>query len=248
MKVDAFGLSDVGRCRVTNEDNFFYDTGIGLFAVADGMGGHAAGEVASQLAVDALVETIRDSDDDLADQGHVVARLKEAVREANRRIWASIETNEERRGMGTTLVALVTLNEHAIIGHVGDSRAYRLRDGRLEQLTADHSWVFEQVKAGLLSRDDAKNHPMRNIVTRALGSQTDVTVDLSEQEAVPGDLFLLCSDGLNAMLSDEEIQSMLQEHRDDPEAACHALVEAANERGGEDNTTVIVLRVLANGA
>ena len=143
--------------------------------------------------------------------------------------------------MGTTLVALLHIDDLAIIGNVGDSRAYLLRDGRLQRLTSDHSWVNEQVKMGLLSDDAAQRHPMRNIVTRALGSRTDVTVDLIEEGMQPGDTFLLCSDGLNTMLSHEEIQSTLKRHATDPEKACRALVEAANERGGEDNTTVIVL-------
>jgi protein phosphatase len=143
--------------------------------------------------------------------------------------------------MGTTVVMLLVVGDHAVVGHVGDSRAYRLRGDRLERLTSDHSWVSEQVKAGLLTDDDAQRHPMRNIVTRALGSRVEVSAEVAEMEVLAGDVFLLCSDGLNAMLSDDEIRQNLADHREDPEAACRALVEAANARGGEDNTTVIVL-------
>jgi len=243
MKAAAYGLSDVGRCRETNEDNYYFDTSLGVYTVADGMGGHAAGEVASQLAVDALVEVFRRNGPTGEETGpeQVVERLQDAVAEANRRICESIQANAERRGMGTTMVTLVTLDDHAIIGHVGDSRAYLLRDGDLSRLTSDHSWVYEQVKAGLLTDDDAQTHPMRNIVTRALGSRAQVLADLTEEEIRPGDIFLLCSDGLTAMLSDQEIRDTLLRHGDNPEAACHALVDAANTHGGEDNTTVIVL-------
>jgi protein phosphatase len=145
--------------------------------------------------------------------------------------------------MGTTMVALVVLDGRAIIGHVGDSRAYLLRDGRLRQLTSDHSWVNEQVKLGLLSPDEARRHPMRNIVTRALGNQPRVEVDVREEEILPGDVFTLCSDGLNGMIVDSEIERTLIAHGQVPSAACQALVDQANANGGEDNVTVIVMAV-----
>jgi protein phosphatase len=245
MKPVAFGLSDVGRCRESNEDSFLCDTKLGLFAVADGMGGHAAGEVASRLAVDALVEAFRRNNwnGEARDRNDAIDRLRIAVAEANRKICDEIVLHEEQRGMGTTMVALLTLAEHAVIGHVGDSRAYLLRDQRLHRLTSDHSWVNEQVQAGLLSTDAAQKHPMRNIVTRALGSRPDVVVDLRTEEIHPGDVFLLCSDGLNGMLGDDEIRETLVRYRDNPKQSCWALVDAANQRGGEDNTTVIVLNL-----
>lgn len=242
MKPAVFGLSDVGHCRETNEDQFFFDPSLGLYAVADGMGGHAAGEVASRLAVEAVAETFR-LNGAPRDRRHAADKLRAALAEANRRICESIRAHVEQRGMGTTLVALIIGDNHAIVGHVGDSRAYLLRDGRLERLTSDHSWVSEQVRAGLLTDDDAQRHPMRNIVTRALGSRDEVTADVAEHEIRPGDVFLLCSDGLNAMLTDDQIREQLVRHAGDPEAACRALVAAANARGGEDNTTVIVLSV-----
>jgi protein phosphatase len=145
--------------------------------------------------------------------------------------------------MGTTLVAMVVENERAIIGHVGDSRAYLLREGALRRLTSDHSWVNEQVKLGLLSDEAAQRHPMRNIVTRALGSRTEASAELREEGIRPGDIFLLCSDGLNTMVPDPEIEAILQRSGEDPERACRELVSRANERGGEDNTTVVVVHV-----
>ena len=248
MKLQAFGLSDVGHCRESNEDNYFFDTSLGLYTIADGMGGHAAGEVASRLAVEALEEIIRHNGGSGDTPQEAAEKLQSAVTEANRRICDSINSNVEQRGMGTTVVALIVAADRIIIGHVGDSRAYMLRDGQLERLTNDHSWVSEQVKAGLLTDDDAQRHPMRNIVTRALGSRTDVCADVSEQLTRPGDVYLLCSDGLNAMLGDNQIRQMLLEYRSDPEAAARALVEAANAHGGEDNTTVIVLAMPPNGS
>ena len=243
MKPVVFGMTDLGRRRDSNEDQYLVDPVHGLYAVADGMGGHAAGEIASMLAIDTLKESmgLGDPAGRPTDAAEAVEHLRRAVAEANRRICESIVTNEEHRGMGTTLVALLHIDDLAIIGNVGDSRAYLLRDGRLHRLTSDHSWVNEQVKMGLLSDDAAQRHPMRNIVTRALGSRVDVTVDLVEENMQPGDTFMLCSDGLNTMLSHEEIESTLKRCAADPEGACRALVEAANAQGGEDNTTVIVL-------
>lgn len=142
--------------------------------------------------------------------------------------------------MGTTVVALVHSGDDAVVGHVGDSRMYLLRRGELVRMTSDHSWVNEQVKLGLMNDDTAQRHPMRNIVTRALGSRTDVLVDLTSLQIQPGDVFLLCSDGLNTMLADEQIHALMLAHRSDPEAACRALVEETNRHGGDDNVTVVV--------
>jgi len=247
MKASAAGLTDVGRRRETNEDELFLDAGgaYGVFAVADGMGGHAAGEVASRLAIETVIEGMRPGDGTATSGGapEVSRRLVQAVEEANRRICESIVGHQDRRGMGTTMVVLVVVDDRAVIGHVGDSRAYLLRDGSLRRLTTDHSWVSEQVRMGLMTDAAAQRHPMRNIVTRALGSRTDVAVDLMEEPVASGDTLLLCSDGLNSMLSDDEIRDLLARHGADPEAACRALVDAANARGGEDNTTVIVVRI-----
>lgn len=242
MKLTAFGLTDVGRRRESNEDDFLLEADRGVYAVADGMGGHAAGEIASHLAIDTLRELLDGSGRPLQDAAGAGDWLREAVVEANRRICDSIRLHEERRGMGTTVVALVHSGEEAVVGHVGDSRGYLLRGDELIRMTSDHSWVNEQVKLGLMNDDAAQRHPMRNIVTRALGSRTDVAVDLTSVEARPGDVFLLCSDGLNTMLSDGQIHEILLDRRHDPESACHGLVEAANRHGGEDNVTVVVVR------
>lgn len=244
MKITAFGLTDVGRRRESNEDDFLLEPESGVYAVADGMGGHAAGEIASHLAIDTLREVLHRDDtaterlsvDDAAEW------LRGAVVEANRRICDSIRLHEERRGMGTTVVALVHAGQDAVVGHVGDSRMYLLRGDELVRMTSDHSWVNEQVKLGLMNDDTAQRHPMRNIVTRALGSRPDVLVDVASMQIRPGDVLLLCSDGLNTMLSDEQIRGIVLDHRLDPEAACRALVEGANRHGGEDNVTVVVAR------
>lgn len=241
LKTSGFGLTDVGRRRDSNEDEFRLVEELGLFAVADGMGGHAAGEVASRLAMDTVVETIRKAGPATIDALQATELVRRAIDEANRRICESIQDNEDQRGMGTTIAALLRVGDQAIIGHVGDSRVYLLRDGGLQRLTSDHSWVNEQVKLGLLSEEAAQRHPMRNIVTRALGSRNDVLVDVAIEKILPGDLFVVCSDGLNTMLEDDEIRDTLLENGASPEQACQALVEAANDRGGEDNVTVVVV-------
>jgi len=244
-KAKASGLSDIGRVRDTNEDQFLLDEEFGLYAVADGMGGHAAGEIASELAIQSLAEKLRETS--LTGSAPTVEearrQLADAVGAANRKICASIAAHDDRRGMGTTMVALLVLPDRVVIGHVGDSRAYLLRRGSLRMLTSDHSWVNEQVRLGLLSHQEAHRHPMRNVVTRALGSRGDVTPELTEERIEHGDAFLLCSDGLNVMLSDDGIRETLLRHKDDPEEACRALVDEANRKGGEDNTTVIVVTI-----
>lgn len=243
MKPLVFGLTDVGRRRENNQDSLLVREELGLFAVADGMGGHAAGEVASHLAIEALGETLDEGAlrDDNPDPQRVASRLEDAFVEGNRRICDSVVARGEWRGMGTTIVALVALGEKVVIGHVGDSRAYLLRDGRLRRLTNDHSWVSEQVRMGLMTDDEAHRHPMRNIVTRALGNRPDLDADIREAEVHAGDVYLLCSDGLNSMLTDAEILRVLTLRGRDPEAACRELVALANSKGGEDNITVIVV-------
>ncbi len=251
MSHQAFGATDIGRRRQSNEDHYLVDPEIGVYAVADGMGGHAAGEVASELAIVTLAAALRSNGwpDSIADgpeqerKTRTARSIREAIIEANRRICASVEDHPEWKGMGTTLVALAMTGNSAIIGHVGDSRAYLVRGGRLTRLTSDHSWVNEQIKLGLLSAEDAQCHPWRNIVTRALGNRVEVDVDLLEQPLETQDLFLLCSDGLNTMLRDGEIHTILEKCANNPEAACRDLIAEANARGGDDNITVVVLRV-----
>jgi protein phosphatase len=236
-------MSAVGRCRKVNQDLFLLDDALGLYAIADGMGGHAAGEVASDLAITALAHSLRGQEQQRASWSPVEAGelLRQALNDGNRKICESVLARAEWRGMGTTMVALVMADERAVIAHVGDSRAYLLRNGELRQLTSDHSWVNEQVKLGLLTREQAQRHPMRNIVTRALGNQPEVEVDLLEESIRPGDIFALCSDGLSGMLDDAEIHEVLHAQAAVPQAACRELVDRANARGGEDNITVIVM-------
>jgi protein phosphatase len=244
MKVKSFGLTDVGRRRESNQDTLLVAPELGLFAVADGMGGHAAGEVASHIAIEALSETLAEhAKNETTDPRELAERLEGALVEGNQRICDSVVARGEWRGMGTTIVALITAGDRAVIGHVGDSRAYLLRAGALERLTVDHSWVSEQVRMGLMTDEEAHRHPMRNIVTRALGNRPSLDVDLREAVARPSDVFILCSDGLNSMLTDDEILAAVAPCADSPETACRALVDHANAKGGEDNITVIVCRV-----
>jgi protein phosphatase len=252
MPFHAFGLTDVGRKRKHNEDAYLVDAERGLFVVADGMGGHAAGEVASRITVESMQEFIAASDDSTDSSwpfGHGNRassggnRLTAAVEKANEKVMRAVASRPELKGMGTTVVAALVEAERATLVHVGDSRAYLFRDGELRRLTDDHSWVQEQVNAGILSEDEAKSHPLKNVVTRALGGSPHVSVDLIEVPLRPGDRFLLCSDGLTGMVVDEEIHEFFLAEPV-PEAAVRRLVELANERGGVDNITAIVIDVL----
>jgi len=253
MKVAHKGLSDVGRKREHNEDSFAVIPEDNLFLVADGMGGHAAGEVASRIAVNAIADFIASTRKDAEitwpyeyDTNLSVAsnRLKTAIRLANQRILDTIAERRDLEGMGTTLVSVLLSDGKACIGHVGDSRSYLVRDGQLTQLTGDHSWVNEQVKLGFLTKEDAVRHPFRNVVTRALGSKEDVQVDLSEKALQAKDTLLLCSDGLNTMVDDNTIVDLLARANGDVETAARNLIAKANEGGGEDNVTVILMHII----
>src|SRR5436305_14082012 len=250
MRVKACGLSDVGLTRAHNEDYFEIDPLHKLYVVADGMGGHSHGEVASQLAVTSIRELIaKSADRDTTwplgmetDLPHHSNLLKMAVRTAHDHVLRAISKDGSLYGMGTTVVGLLLSGTTAAVAHVGDSRAYRLRDGRLEQITQDHTWVHEQVVAGFLSREQARTHPLKNVVTRALGGESDVLVDVREMEVQPGDLFLLCSDGLTGMLSDTDIRDRLASGRGLHEI-CRTLINDSNARGGVDNITVVLLAI-----
>jgi PPM family protein phosphatase len=252
MKVVHKGLSDVGRKREHNEDSFAVIPEDNLFLVADGMGGHAAGEVASRIAVNAIADFIASTRKDAEitwpyeyDTNLSVAsnRLKTSIRLANQRILDTIAERRDLEGMGTTLVSVLLSDGKACIGHVGDSRSYLVRNGELTQLTGDHSWVNEQVKLGFLTKEDAVRHPFRNVVTRALGSKEDVQVDLTEKPLLAKDTILLCSDGLNTMVDDKTILDLLVRAGADMETAARNLIAKANEGGGEDNVTVILMHV-----
>ena len=240
MPVGAYAVaSDTGRKRRRNEDNYVVEPP--LFAVADGVGGAQAGEVASKLAATVL----RGGD---ADGPGGLERLDALIQEANRRIFERASSDPSSSGMGTTVTVALVEGMTVAIGHVGDSRAYLVRGEHMEQLTEDHSLVNELVKSGRLSRDEAHLHPQRSVITRAVGTDTDVDVDAFTVEAEEGDVFLLCSDGLSDMVADEEILELVDQHRDDLERAVKALVAAANRRGGEDNITAVTFRIAAQAA
>lgn len=233
-------LSDTGRRRRHNEDSYVCKPP--LFAVADGMGGAQAGEIASGLAAAVLAEAD-------ADAGGGEERIAALIQEANRRVFQRSSEDAATSGMGTTMtVALVDAAAGTIaLGHVGDSRAYRVRGGELEQLTDDHSLVGELTRSGKLSPEEAEIHPQRSVITRALGTEPDVDVDTFTVEAEPDDVFLLCSDGLTDMISDEEILGLVG-GSSDLETAARGLVDAANAGGGEDNITVVLFQIAGGGA
>ena len=236
--VDQAGITDRGRQRDANEDKLLVSPP--FFAVADGMGGAKAGEVAAGMAMDAFAA-------DGAAEGPAERRLEAIAREANRRIYELASSDESRRGMGTTLTAALVAGQEVSIGHVGDSRAYRLRDGRLEQLTHDHSLVGDLVRSGRLSPEEARSHPQRSVITRALGTDPDVDADTFTIEARPGDLFLLCSDGLTDKVNDGAILRTVERNRNDPERAARELVAEANRGGGDANITVVVFEIAEDG-
>ncbi|HZT17252.1 MAG TPA: Stp1/IreP family PP2C-type Ser/Thr phosphatase [Gaiellaceae bacterium] len=235
MKVgSSYARTDAGRKRRGNEDAYVCRPP--LFAIADGMGGAQAGEVASALAAEALTDTPVD--------GGGERRLVELIREANRRVHERASTDAATSGMGTTItVALVEDDGRVTFGHVGDSRAYLLRQDAFEQLTDDHSLVAELVRRGELSPAEAEVHPQRSVITRALGTDPDIDVDTFSVPAEAGDLFLICSDGLSDMVDEETIASILRAHRGDLAEASRALVQAANRAGGEDNITAVLFEI-----
>jgi PPM family protein phosphatase len=251
MNISWKALSDVGRKRKGNEDAHHVNPEQKLFVVADGMGGHAAGEIASRVAVDAINEFVCLTggdeeitwpfglDENISYDGN---RLKTAIRHANRKVLEATKEKTEYEGMATTVAAVLVDGDVANIGHVGDSRIYLLTADELTQLTSDHSWVNEQIQSGVISADQARSHPLRNVVTRALGGRTDLAVDMQTRKMNEGDLLLLCSDGLTTMVPDEEIERVLREAKGDVEKAVADLVGAANAHGGEDNITVVLVK------
>jgi PPM family protein phosphatase len=226
--------TDPGRKRRRNEDDYVVEPP--LFAIADGMGGAQAGELASSLAAGA----VRD-DEGAAGSGE--RHVTELIQEANRRVYQRSSEDAAASGMGTTMTVALVEDGTVAFGHVGDSRAYLIRDGKLEQLTEDHSLVAELVRSGKLSPEEAETHPQRSVITRALGTDPDVDVDTFSIETRPSDLFMLCSDGLTSMVEDEVILQTVEKHRDDLQSAAKALIRAANKGGGEDNITVVFFEI-----
>ncbi|MBI3983453.1 MAG: Stp1/IreP family PP2C-type Ser/Thr phosphatase [Gemmatimonadetes bacterium] len=240
MGFTCAGRTDVGVVRSGNEDNYLMLPDRGLFIVADGMGGHAAGEVASEMAVRIIARELGElrgkSDADVAD------RMRAAIQRANGAIFERTLTEQDKRGMGTTATALVLNGPRYLIGQVGDSRAYLLRDGQLLQLTKDHSYVQEQVDAGYLTPAQARTHPYSNVITRCVGANNDVSPDIYVGALRAGDSYLLASDGLTGMLEDHDLEEALKKGKE-PQGIVDGLVGEANRRGGLDNITAIIVRI-----
>jgi protein phosphatase len=243
LHYSAAAKTDRGRKRPSNEDAFGYSAEHGVYLVCDGMGGAAAGEVASQQAVESALAVLCNPSPE-TEAISLEDSAKRAVLAANDSIFTRARRNTRLSGMGTTLVGLLIGSSRILVFNVGDSRCYRLRSGALEQITLDHSLVEEQVRMGRMTPAEAVRSPLRNVITRALGTQSTVTPDLFPQEAVEGDLYLLCSDGLTRELDDTRIEALLQAGGPVDELAS-VLVEAANQAGGHDNITCILVRAEA---
>ncbi len=254
MKLNYAGSTDVGRKRGHNEDNLCLLPEQNLYIAADGMGGHAAGEVASQIAVDTVAEFFEETaeDDDLTwpykmdkDLNYQENRLAASIKLANLRIHEKAEADPStHHGMGTTIVATYISDDMVYVGHVGDSRIYRLRGDELEQVTDDHSLLNDYIKMKDLSEEEIENFPHKNVIVRALGMKETVQVDVDHEKPEHGDIYLLCSDGLCDMISDDEIREIMLKHRNDLDACVQALIDAANESGGNDNITVVLVELL----
>lgn len=248
MRVTSCGITDVGLKRSQNEDNFLINEELNLYVVADGMGGHNGGEYASAICVNTVEEIVENMElgdnvpvdmDDPVDL--VREKLRYALRLSGRRIYEKAAESAEFHGMGTTAVALLIDSGNAFIAHVGDSRLYLVRQDTVQQVTEDHSFVARQVKAGVLTEEEAKSHRMRNVIYRSLGYQEDVEVDVQVMALQRGDRFLLCSDGLSGHVEDHEIFDHLQQHG--PQEAARRMIDLACDRGGEDNITAVVALV-----
>jgi len=247
LETIIYGRTDKGVVRPNNEDNFFIDDKGKLLVVADGMGGHASGEVASKIAVDVIRDYIQGIKEGQYTQvGHyyeefsdITNQLGSAVRLANKAIYDAAQSNSGWQGMGTTVAAVMVNRNHLSIAHVGDSRVYLIRAGSIELLTDDHSVVYEQMKHDLLTKEEAQKSEIKNLLTRALGSLPEVDVDCNELTLANGDILVLCTDGLNSMVTDDDILSVVLV-TNDPNQACDRLIDMANKAGGKDNITVII--------
>ena len=252
MCIEIVCRTDTGRVREHNEDSLASDEGLRLVVLADGMGGYQAGEVASKIAVETVKEELNKTLKKIARHKRDLHRgfhsatvlLEQAVDRANQQIYETAEEHLNYHGMGTTVVAALFHNNFMSIAHVGDSRLYRLRGSEFTQLTKDHSVRQELIDCGFYTPEQARHSPNKNLVTRALGVGNKVSVDIQELGVLVGDIYLLCSDGLNDMLEDEEIRVFLSENAHSLETAAQKLIEAANEKGGEDNISVILVRAL----
>ena len=250
MKLDFFGVTDVGRRRKNNEDYFGVFDAHSLFVVADGMGGHAAGEIASSTAVQAVAEfvALTATETDITwpwgvdpNLSLVANRLKTAIRFGNQKVLDLSLTQADYEGMATTIVGLLFEGATAHIAHVGDSRLYLVNSSGITQVTTDHSWVLEQVAQGVLTPEQARSHPLRNVVTRAIGAAPELSVDVTAHEMAKGDILLLCSDGLSGMVVDADLERIVSANAD-LKTTAELLVAEANAHGGEDNITVLLVK------
>ena len=239
MQISVGNQTNQGRVRTSNEDSFVVNPEAGLFLVADGMGGHAAGEIASQIAAAAINGWVTEHAPD--EQAAEMLRL--GAQEANHQVFEAQRKDRSLTGMGSTLTALFFRDDRYYIAHVGDSRAYRLRDSALEQLTRDHSLVWHLYENNVLAKTDLARHPQKNLITRSIGSHPQVEIDIEEGEGLAGDVYLLCSDGLTDGVTDEEIHQALCDTQKSPQEMADGLVDAANMAGGPDNITVIIVRL-----
>jgi len=243
LNLSATGKTDQGLLRSNNEDNFYLDEKLGLLVVADGMGGHASGETASKLAVNVIRDYFQGPQKMTGDYNHSYSeftnKLNSAIRLANLAVFEAAQSSPQLKGMGTTIAAVLLMGNRLSIAHIGDSRVYLVRAGNIEQLTDDHSIVNEQVKRDLITKEEAAKSEMKNILTKALGISADTEADLDELTMFEGDILLLCSDGLNIMMTDEAILEIIS-FAENPVAACDSLINAANEKGGKDNITVVI--------
>ncbi len=252
MRIKSWSITDVGLKRDHNEDSHFRDDDLMLYVVADGMGGHAAGETASRTAIDTIAEVVESleshlDDDSSAPQANgdddpVQQVITKAIQGASKAILDLVAHNASLHGMGTTVSALLFLNDHASYGHVGDSRIYRIRNGNIQQISTDHSLVQEQVDAGIITKEEAERSKFKNIITRSVGFESLVEVDTAYVPVKIGDRFLLCSDGLTNNVRDEEIARITE--TEPPERALENLIQLTNQRGGDDNSTIVFLEVV----
>ena len=250
MRIHGVGLTDVGQKRDHNEDYFLIDPELGLYMVCDGMGGHAAGEVASEMAANTVKKYIQKNEkvleefrknDNPKTRDKIAALVERAVQRACREVYKSAQADKSKSGMGTTLEMLLVVGDKGVMGHVGDSRLYLTRNGQLHQLSEDHSYVTEMIKRGKMTREEARASPFGNVITRAVGIQESVQVDTLIMDVLPGDTYLLCSDGLSSYMEDpNELAKYMG--RDDLGASTKKFVEIANQRGGSDNITVVMVR------
>lgn len=250
-KISITGLTDTGMVRKNNEDSIGFDSALGLIVLADGMGGHRGGEIASSMSVDSILDTLQrqlpkiKSGRTDPETGFSLESLciQEAIESANDQIFQAADSNPEQFGMGTTIVVLLYYNNTFSIGHVGDSRCYRLRSEKLEQITRDHSLLQELIDRGFYTPEEARNSKNKNLVTRALGIGPRVNVDVQEDIVLKNDIYLLCSDGLTDLVDDEYICLTIKRFSDNLEEAAKQLITKANENGGKDNISVMLCRI-----